>query len=258
MAQMHTLILNGQAYTLVDSAAARIDDDVVGETTWSSKTIIDRLCPGFFLDAPVTVCRPVAGYPLQVAVDPGLEEAVSLTHCGKNMIDPERFLAASQKTTLEGDVFTTDFTGASVHVNMLTRTPVVYPAGHYTLTILPVSETVSMDIFCYAVTGGAILARSKVYNSSQVHTFSFSCAEPFVLSLAGCYYEAPVTGMFSYRLQLEQGDTASAYEMYKGKTVTAQPGQTLEMPALEGVNTLWNTGGNTKVTGKADLAALLV
>ena len=43
MPEMHTLVLNGQVYTIVDPAAARINDEEVGSGTWSSQKISEEL-----------------------------------------------------------------------------------------------------------------------------------------------------------------------------------------------------------------------
>ena len=45
---------------------ALIDDPAVGKNAWSSKNIVDRLCPAFSESGAAVTCTPVAGYPLGV------------------------------------------------------------------------------------------------------------------------------------------------------------------------------------------------
>ena len=66
MEKIHTLTVNGQAYTLEDPTAARIDNAAVGEGAWSGRQIVSRLCPPFSQKGATVVCTPVEGYPLGV------------------------------------------------------------------------------------------------------------------------------------------------------------------------------------------------
>ena len=90
-----------------DAAAAMsaiIDDTVIADSkTWSSKGIVDTLCPPIQATGNPVVCHPVEGYPLGVTVnfapiqegegDPSPEsvrpikprEAVDVTRCGVNL-----------------------------------------------------------------------------------------------------------------------------------------------------------------------------
>lgn len=94
-----------------DAAAATnaiIDDTAITpDKTWSSKGIVDVLCPPIQATGNPVVCYPVPGYPLGVTVDfapiqegegdPSPDnirpikprEAVDVTRCGVNMLDPE-------------------------------------------------------------------------------------------------------------------------------------------------------------------------
>lgn len=94
-----------------DAAAATsaiIDDTAITSAkTWSSLRILDTLCPPIQATGNPVVCHPVEGYPLGVTVDfapiqegegdPSPEnvrpikasEAVDVTRCGVNMLDPE-------------------------------------------------------------------------------------------------------------------------------------------------------------------------
>lgn len=86
---------------------AEIDDTAVGANAWSSKHIIDMLCPPLEENGNPVVCYPVAGYPLGVKAkwEPTQEgtgtpspenirpikgrDSVTVTRCGENLLNPE-------------------------------------------------------------------------------------------------------------------------------------------------------------------------
>ena len=49
-----------------DPGEVNINDDAVGADAWSSKNIVDRLCPTFIESGSIVTCEPVEGYPLSV------------------------------------------------------------------------------------------------------------------------------------------------------------------------------------------------
>lgn len=88
------------------AASTIIDDTVITpDKTWSSKGIVDVLCPPIQATGNPVVCHPVAGYPLNVTVDfapiqegegdPSPEnirpikarESVDVTRCGANLLN---------------------------------------------------------------------------------------------------------------------------------------------------------------------------
>lgn len=80
------------------------DDSTIGENTWSSKNIVDMLCPPLEESGNPVVCYPVAGYPLGVKAswepvqegsgNPSPEnirpikgrDSVKVERCGKNLL----------------------------------------------------------------------------------------------------------------------------------------------------------------------------
>lgn len=88
---------------------AEIDDTAVGADAWSSKHIIDMLCPPLEESGNPVVCYPVAGYPLGVKTKweptqkgsgtPSPEnirpikgrDSVTVERCGKNLLDISAF-----------------------------------------------------------------------------------------------------------------------------------------------------------------------
>ena len=85
----------------------QINDEAVNTTeTWSSKKLLDTLCPPFIETGNPITCHPVEDYPLDVTVtmepiqagegDPSPDnvrpitgyDSLSLTRCGKNLLNP--------------------------------------------------------------------------------------------------------------------------------------------------------------------------
>lgn len=107
-----TLSLSGKAADAkaTGDALARkavIDDTAVGTDAWSSKHIVDMLCPPLEETGNPVVCYPVSGYPLGMKAtwEPVQEgngtpspenvrpikgrDSVTVTRCGENLLNPE-------------------------------------------------------------------------------------------------------------------------------------------------------------------------
>lgn len=90
------------------------DDSTVGEKPWSSKNIVDMLCPPLEESGNPVVCYPVAGYPIGVKAkwEPVQEGSGTPYPAGggKNLLDVNKCTAIEYKpygltATLDGDVF---------------------------------------------------------------------------------------------------------------------------------------------------------
>ena len=92
----------------------QLNDDAINTTeAWSSKKIVDTLCPPFSVSGNPVTCHPVEGYPLSAVVtlkpkqagsgDPSPEnvrpitgrDSVPVTRCGKNLLNPEKLVTIS-------------------------------------------------------------------------------------------------------------------------------------------------------------------
>lgn len=58
--------IRGTTLTTPIARHAIADDTAVSDKAWSSKNIIDRLCPAFTESGTVVTCEPLEGYPLSV------------------------------------------------------------------------------------------------------------------------------------------------------------------------------------------------
>lgn len=109
----------------------QIDDTTVGPDAWSSKHIVDMLCPPLEESGNPVVCYPVAGYPLgcKVSWDPTQEgtgdpspeniraikgrDSVTVERCGENLI---KYPYSSSSVSRNGLVITSQQDG-SITVN---------------------------------------------------------------------------------------------------------------------------------------------
>lgn len=139
------------------------DDSTIGENPWSSKNIVDMLCPPIEESGNPVACYPVAGYPLGVKAkwEPMQEgsgtpspenirpikgrDSVKVERCGENLLDEARFPIT--KTVY----------------NIRTTSKMILPAGTYTVCVLSMASGV------YAI--GADVERT--YDSNK-HTFTLA------------------------------------------------------------------------------------
>lgn len=103
---VENVVANTAAVAELKQQVANItpDDSTIGENTWSSKNIVDMLCPPLEESGNPVVCYPVAGYPLGVKAswepvqegsgNPSPEnirpikgrDSVKVERCGKNLL----------------------------------------------------------------------------------------------------------------------------------------------------------------------------
>lgn len=116
------------------------DDSTIGENPWSSKHIIDMLCPPLEETGNPVVCYPVENYPLGVVAswEPVQEgrgepspdnirpikgrDSVTVERCGRNLLNPAKYEATTK--TINGITFTRLDTGEVVVNGTATGTAV--------------------------------------------------------------------------------------------------------------------------------------
>jgi hypothetical protein len=133
---------------------------------------------------------------------------------GKNFIDAAKFVAASLNTTLDGDVFTTKFESSARYFNYYQRHP--FKAGTYTASIIPLSSNMYCTILIYSAnTLTKVLASQQFRKINETVYLTFTADEDFVFCMAGNRVgDTEGLGTFSYKIQLEEGATATAYAPY--------------------------------------------
>ncbi len=138
-----------------------------------------------------------------------------MTYKSINLISPQKMLEASSDTTLDGDVFTTNFNSGALFLNR--NKTIKYPAGNYSITIQPVSDKFSGVIYIYAADDVRVMDsfQSIERTPTTPYSMTFSAAKEFVLCIGGLYSEDnKYYGTYSYKVQLAHGSNEYAYSPY--------------------------------------------
>ena len=196
----------------------QLNDNAVNATeAWSSKKIVDTLCPEFSVSGNPVVCHPVEGYPLSAVVtlepkqagsgDPSPEnvrpisgwDEVTVTRCGKNLFGGEEnlWLGQTGEQTIkgayssllipckEGDVFT-----LSTSAQFAPTPGNIGCVGFYNLEYEVIART------------------ANAYNKTL--TVAAPSGSSYVR--ASCYHPD------NDKIQFELGSTPTYYEPYQGDT----------------------------------------
>ena len=219
-------------------AAITPDDNSVGAKPWSSKQIIDALCPPLEETGNPVQCYPVAGYPLGVKAtwqprqagtgDPspenvrpiaGLDE-VQVTRSGKNLMPYTKPPKSSY--TSNGVIFTWNDDG-SIHVsgtavgqadsNVMNFDGFYLPPGAYRMIPSSQSKVTPHFVVKKGGTGTNIW-----YNPTGVSIENGDVPQYFYVSVAdGATVDTTVYAFLSYGTELP---TADDYSPYTGTTAT--------------------------------------
>ena len=204
------------------------------------KAVADAACAPFEGSGSVAECHPVAGYPLEVrsgiepvqsgSGDPSPSNVrpisgwtgATLTRCGKNLMNltfPSDDLTIIRNA--DGTITATNNTSGDIGGARCELTGVL-PAGTYTISK---NDT---NAYVYLQTSS-----SDYTNSITAYTFDYDGMSYLRIMCSNIKAGESVT----YKIQLEQGSTATAYTPYQGDTFTADFGQTVYGGTLD-----WNTG----------------
>lgn len=240
-----------------EPGTALIDDSKVGDAAWSSKNTIDKLCPSFSESGHIVTCEPVEGYPLTVT---SAETSSTFTRCGKNLFDK----SASNMT--EVSWAKNDGTGSGSWWGY----ELILPPGSYVMS----SEKASTYDTGYlygqvnSLASGVWLRNWHPVHPSQMY------AKPATFDewVRVVIYDASnqidknekdwAAAWFSrFNIQIEVGNTATAYEPYNGEELGFTSNEDgivkATVPALPGVNTFINEIDGMTVTGRADPVAII-
>ena len=221
---------------------AVIDDSRIGADAWSSKRIIESICPGFSKKGNVVSCDPVPGYPLSVTCDPG---ATTLAHCGKNLFDFQQgtyrvnYVSATSSGTRYGYA-------------------IKMPPGTYTLYAKQIGEGVHFVYGQHNGADGSHKADIKLVQDTTTYTRTVTVEAGDVLYVydgRSDHGEDSANAMFSnFQVQIELGTKATDYAPYNGNVYTELPET---VPALDGTNFLFADRGQVSVSGRVDIRPLL-
>lgn len=239
------------------------DDSTIGENPWSSKHIIDMLCPPLEESGNPVVCYPVAGYPLGVKAkwepaqegsgDPSPEnirpikgrDGVMVERCGENILNPKAYTVAAKNgiTFTINDDKSVHITGTSTRRGIFKLYDYQYkmslPDGKYTFsTIANIPSGVDILIGCYykgelpAVYKKNLIVLSSGKSSSTNSLSGVEWLDGYIEVLPGSTVDTTLYQM------LVPGTTApTTYTPYTGQTNTLTLPETVyggEVDAVSG------------------------
>ena len=239
-----------------EKGEVNIDDTAVGPEAWSSKHLIDRLCPAFGESGGVVQCEPVEGYPMNIATVLPASEAghngITLTQCGKNLFDNNTY------AFVRGYVYVKN--GDTSNSSNYCYTPDYIDVSHLH------GQTITLNHPPIEVGGGnpgmAFYDADKVYISG---TNGYTITVPE--TAAYLRFSVPVAYIDGSQIQIELGGAVTEYEPYRERVFSVEFPEPVyggeydwaakNIPALAGVNTFYSSTGNTRISGKADPVAIM-
>lgn len=241
-----------------DPGEVNIDDTAVGENAWSSKNIVDKLCPSFEKKDTLVQCEPVEGYPLEVAATSGGEFTV--TACGKNLFDKEALLFNVGMYILASGG-TTAYASVSNYACTLNFIPVTHLQGQIISLNHPPSEIGGGNpkmVFYTAADASTIIDDGATNGStttvpSTANFMRFSVPKKYVVETGVDESSRPVG--IGEEIQIEIGSEATDYEPYCANTAAGADGKAV-VTAVKGINNVFAYSGDNAVEitviGKAD------
>ena len=187
------------------------DDSTIGDKPWSSKHIIDMLCPPLEESGNPVVCYPVAGYPLGVKAkwEPVQEGSGTPYPAGggKNLFNPawmpEKAMSYGVTWTITPDG-TVTANGTANGTTYYNSDKFSLPAGTYTIS--------AMSHFRISILNkdadGAMIATQAV---GRPHTFT---VENDIQNATLFFAASGTLDNVSAKPQIEKGATATAYSPY--------------------------------------------
>lgn len=216
------------------AASALIDDTAITSAkTWSSKGIVDTLCPPIKATGNPVVCYPVENYPLGVTAsweptqagsgDPSPDnirpisgrDAVKVERCGENLLDIELTNQMVGNTTAAEDGGWITINGTTSGGNLFLRIGFVLRPGRYTAKLFG-RTSIDGDNALIWIYGGTI---ANMLTSKKITT-TFSVNETTTVNV---YLHLNKTVTFSseqFAVALVPGSTPpTEYTPYRGDTL---------------------------------------
>lgn len=221
--------IRGTTITTPIARDAVADDACVSKKPWSSKNTVDKLCHAFEEGGAVVQCQPVEGYPLEVISTIEPKESgdtwgeIKLYHSGKNLAPNVSRTLNKTGTTIEfiDNILKINGTGGRNLGGYNADYAFTLPAGTYTWSLTRVSGTCtysgSSGTFYLRTSTGYVSVSDMYGGAGRKGTFTLTKPTSlcFEITTAGSSTYENLTFTF----QVEAGDTATAFEPYKGTTV---------------------------------------
>ena len=271
---VENVVANTAAVAELKEKKAEIDDTAVGANAWSSKHIIDMLCPPLEESGNPVVCYPVAGYPLGVKAkwEPVQEgsgtpspenirpikgrDSVKVERCGENLFDIAKVTETNiltktdrQITLKAGRGYNYDLFVSSVGLttdvptNRLDRLP-FFPKGTYKISYNTTDPDVSLSIVAVAKDGSVTVITTNIQSAftlSYGTLISIRCSILEEVTLSNIQITIGATAPTTYTPYTGQTNTLTLPETVYGGEVDAVTGdgkETWKLATLDGNSTV--------------------
>ena len=246
------------------------DDSTIGEKPWSSKNIVDMLCPPLEESGNPVVCYPVAGYPLGVKAswEPAQEgsgtpspenirlikgrDSVTVERCGENLIDSDRVTEVSAAYGLTAQYVSGKITIGGIYSNSSADASFSFMSLPYKLP--PTTKFMHLGLKTSGCTLRGIRFTNKACDKIAIDLSGLTTGEKAEISfyLIACVGStAPTT----YAPYIGQTNTLTLPKTVYGGEVDAVSGDgqdTQKLVILNGTES-WNSWGinahNPAITG---------
>lgn len=246
------------------------DDSTIGENTWSSKHIIDMLCPPLEESGNPVVCYPVAGYPLGVKAkwEPVQEgsgtpspenirpihgrDSVQVERCGENLIDSDRVTEVSAPYGLTAQYVSGKITISGIYSNPSENASFSFMSLSYKLP--PTTKIAHLDLKTSGCTLRGIRFTDKSYKKIAIDLSGLTDGKKAEISFYLIAYVG-TTAPTTYTPYIGQTNTLTPPEtVYGGEVdaVSSEGQETQKLVILNGTES-WNSWGinahNPAITG---------
>ena len=205
---------------------------------WSSKHIVDMLCPPLEETGNPVQCYPVAGYPLGCKVswepvqegtgDPSPEnirpikgrDSVTMKVTGKNLVDVDTaFAMTGEALTISNGHIKGTTSNGSARIGYLLQNA---PAARYIASVAGGAKDVDTEIRVYIWKNGGFgnLVAQKTYRYQGGKAITLSFSADGKSDYAVWFRPNAAVDFDFYDVQLELGSTATTYTPYTGQTAT--------------------------------------
>ena len=246
------------------------DDSTIGDKPWSSKHIIDMLCPPLEESGNPVVCYPVAGYALGVKAkwEPVQEgtgtpspenirpikgrDSVTVERCGENLIDSDRVTEVSAAYGLTAQYVSGKITISGIYSNPSADASFSFMSLSYKLP--PTTKFMYSDLKTSGCTLRGIRFTNKKRDKIAIDLSGLTIGEKAEISFYLIAY-VDTTAPTTYTPYIGQTNTLTMPETVYGGEVDAVSGEgqeTQKFVILNGTES-WNSWGinahNPAITG---------
>ena len=246
------------------------DDSSIGDKPWSSKHIVDMLCPPLEESGNPVVCYPVAGYALGVKAkwEPVQEgsgtpspenirpikgrDSVRVERCGENLIDSDRVTEVSAAYGLTAQYVSGKITISGIYSSPSADASFSFMSLSYKLP--PTTKFMYSDLKTSGCTLRGIRFTNKERDKIAIDLSGLTIGEKAEISFYLIAY-VDTTAPTTYTPYIGQTNPLTLPETVYGGGVDAVTGEgrkTWKSVSLDGTEN-WNTWGvnknNTNVTG---------